>query len=170
VYQNKDHTNQRHIVIKSNNIDISNLRSLLEIAKKVSKLINIGDNIFLYGALGVGKTTFVRNLINQLQNENKINITEVLSPTFNILNEYIINNMSLNHYDLYRIKHKEELDNLRLFEEKDVINIVEWPEIIKNNKIKSINFDFSYSPNFKNRSLIISSNYSNKIIDEFRKL
>ena len=168
MYQNKDHTNQKHIVTKTNKIDISNQKNLLEITKKISKLINKGDNLFLYGELGVGKTTFARNFINQLQYLNKTNLTEVLSPTFSILNEYKINNLNIKHYDLYRVKQIEELDNLGLFEEKDDINIIEWPAILKSYKIKIIKFDFSYSENFENRNLIISSNYKNKIVDEFK--
>ena len=168
MYQNKDHTSQRHIVTKSNIIDISNQKILFEITNKISKLIGKGDNLLLYGELGVGKTTFTKFLINQLQSENKINITEVLSPTFNILNDYQINNLNVKHYDLYRIKQKEELDNIGLFEEKDAINIIEWPEILKSKDIKYLKFEFSYSENFQNRNLIISSNYKNKIIDEFK--
>ena len=168
MYQNKDHTSQRHIVTKSNIIDISNQKILFEITNKISKLIRKGDNLLLYGELGVGKTTFTKFLINQLQSENKINITEVLSPTFNILNDYQINNLNIKHYDLYRVKQKEELDNLGLFEEKNAINIVEWPEILKSYKIKNIKFNFSYSENFEKRSLRISSNYNNKIVDEFK--
>tara|TARA_Y100001970_G_scaffold284928_1_gene403357 strand:+ start:622 stop:1128 length:507 start_codon:yes stop_codon:yes gene_type:complete len=168
VYQNKDHTNLKHIVTKSSIIDITDQRSLLEISGKISRLINRGDNLFLYGELGVGKTTFARNLINQLQFLNKSNSTEVLSPTFNLLNEYKINNLNIKHYDLYRVRRKEELNNIDLFEEKDAINIIEWPEILNSYKVKSIYFNFSYSDNFKNRSLIISSNYSNEIVDEFK--
>ena len=67
MYQSKDHTNQKHIVTKSNNIDITDQKSLLEITRKLSRLVSQGDNLFLYGELGVGKTTFVRNFINQLQ-------------------------------------------------------------------------------------------------------
>ena len=77
MYQNKDHTNQRHIVIKSNNIDVSNQKSLLEISKKISKLLNKGTNLFLYGEIGVGKTTFARFLINQLQDQHNIKISAV---------------------------------------------------------------------------------------------
>tara|TARA_B100000965_G_scaffold335897_1_gene301935 strand:+ start:592 stop:1098 length:507 start_codon:yes stop_codon:yes gene_type:complete len=168
VYQNKGHTNLKHIVTKSSIIDITDQRSLLEISGKISRLINRGDNLFLYGELGVGKTTFARNLINQLQFLNKSNSTEVLSPTFNLLNEYKINNLNIKHYDLYRVRRKEELNNIDLFEEKDAINIIEWPEILNSYKVKSIHFNFSYSENFKNRSLIISSNYSNEIVDEFK--
>ena len=168
MYQNKDHTSQKHIVTKSNNIDISDEKSLLKVTNKLVNLIKKGDNLFLYGELGVGKTTFTRILINQLQSKHRINTTEVLSPTFNILNEYLINNLNVKHYDLYRIKQQEELDNLGLFEEKESISIIEWPEVLKLTDIKYIKFDFSYSDNFKNRNLIISANYTNKIIDEFK--
>ena len=168
MYQNKDHTSQKHIVTKSNNIDISEEKSLLKVANKLANLVKKGDNFFLYGELGVGKTTFTRILINKLQSEHKINRTEVLSPTFNILNEYKINDLNVKHYDLYRIKQQEELDNLGLFEEKESINIIEWPEILKLTDIKYIKFDFSYSDNFRNRNLIISANYNNKVINEFK--
>tara|TARA_B100000401_G_C52384561_1_gene521219 strand:- start:97 stop:609 length:513 start_codon:yes stop_codon:yes gene_type:complete len=170
VYQNKDHTNQRHTVTKSSNIDISEQKFLFEITSKISNLLDKGDNLLLFGELGVGKTTFVRFLINELQSKKNIDTTEVLSPTFNILNEYQINNINIKHYDLYRIKQKEELENLDLFQEKDVINIIEWPEIISSRNINYIKLEFSYSDNFKKRWLVISSNYNNKIIDEFKKI
>ena len=168
MYQNKDHTNQKHIVTKSNNIDISNQKSLSEIAKRISNLIQRGDNFFLFGQIGVGKTTFVKFLINHLQSNHNINTTEVLSPTFNILNDYLINNFYIKHYDLYRIKQTEELDNLGLFEDKDAINIIEWPETVKISSVKFIKFEFSYSKDYKKRYLIISSNYNNNIVNEFK--
>ncbi len=168
MYQNKDHTNQRHIVTKSNYIDISDQKSLFKTTKKISNLIKQGDNFLLYGEIGVGKTTFTKFLINHLQSKNNIETTEVLSPTFNILNDYQINDLNIKHYDLYRVKQKEELDNLGIFEEKNSINIIEWPEILKSYNIKFVKLDFSYSNDFKNRNLIISSNYSNNIIDEFK--
>ena len=170
MYQNKDHTNQRHTVTKSSNIDISEQKFLFEITSKISNFLDKGDNLLLFGELGVGKTTFVRFLINELQSKKNIDTTEVLSPTFNILNEYQINNINIKHYDLYRIKQKEELENLDLFQEKDVINIIEWPEIISLRNINYIKLEFSYSDNFKKRWLVISSNYNNKIIDEFKKI
>ena len=168
MYQNKDHTNQKRIVTKSNNIDISNQKSLSEIAKRISNLIQRGDNFFLFGQIGVGKTTFVKFLINHLQSIYNINTTEVLSPTFNILNDYLINDFNIKHYDLYRIKQTEELDNIGLFEDKDAINIIEWPETVKISSVKFIKFEFSYSKDYKKRHLIISSNYNNNIVNEFK--
>lgn len=168
MYQNKDHTSQKHIVTKTSNIDITDQKNLKKITDKITNLINKGDNLFLYGDLGVGKTTFARLLINNFQIKKNLNLSEVLSPTFNILNEYDIENFTIKHYDLYRIKQLEELDNLSLFEDKEAINIIEWPEILNSIKIKRIEFHFSYSNNFENRNLIIASNYNSKIIDEFK--
>ena len=163
-----DLTNQMPIATKSSKIDISLEKNTESISKKFSNFIKKGDIVFFYGEIGVGKTTFTRFLINHLQSKHNINTTEVLSPTFNILNDYQINNLNVKHYDLYRIKQKEELDNIGLFEDKGAINVIEWPEILKSYNIKCIKFDFSYSDDFENRNLIISSNYSNKIIDEFK--
>ena len=70
--------------------------------------------------MGVGKTTFVRYLINGFQKNNKLKITEVTSPTFNLLNEYQINKIKINHYDLFRIKSIEEIKNLDLFENNKI--------------------------------------------------
>ena len=168
MYQNKDHTSQKHIVTKTDNIDISDQRNLLEVTSKLVNLIGKGDNLFLYGDIGVGKTTFTKFLINNLQIKNKLNKSEVLSPTFNILNEYQVKNINIKHIDLYRIKNKDEINNLGLFEESDALKIIEWPEILEPIKINKIEFHFSYSNNFKNRSLIISANYKNKLVDEFK--
>ena len=143
MYQNKDHINQKHIVTKSNNIDISDLNKLKEVASKISSFIEKGDNFYLFGELGVGKTIFTRFLINQLQIQKNLNTTEVLSPTFNILNEYKIENITIKHFDLYRIKSKDELANLGLFEEKEDINLIEWPEIINAKDVKKIEFHFN---------------------------
>ena len=163
-----DLTNQMPIATKSSKIDISDQKSLLEVAGKLANLVDKGDIFLLYGQIGVGKTTFTRFLINNLEIKNTLNKSDVLSPTFNILNEYQINNLIIKHFDLYRIKNKKELSNLGLFEDKEAVKIIEWPEILEPIKINKIEFHFSYSNDFKNRNLIISTNYKNQIINEFK--
>ena len=66
-------------------MQLKSLDETKNFSKYVSKIISAGDVIFLYGEIGVGKTTFVRFFINHLQNKNKIKKTDVLSPTFNIV-------------------------------------------------------------------------------------
>ena len=163
-----DLTNQMPIATKSSKIDISDQKSLLEVAGKFTNLVDKGDIFLLYGQIGVGKTTFARFLINNLEIKNTLNKSDVLSPTFNILNEYQINNLIIKHFDLYRIKNKTELSNLGLFEDEEAVKIIEWPEILEPIKINKIEFHFSYSNDFKNRNLIISTNYKNQIINEFK--
>tara|TARA_Y100000816_G_C25543125_1_gene294475 strand:- start:3 stop:482 length:480 start_codon:yes stop_codon:yes gene_type:complete len=150
-------------------INISEEKDTKSVAEKFSKLIRIGDFILLSGNLGVGKTTFIKHIINSLQKINKQKISEVPSPTFNIINEYQIKNILIKHYDLYRVNNKKELNNLGIQENlKKQITFVEWPGLIKKLKIKkSINLTFKYNNNFTKRYLkIISKN--KKIINEFK--
>ena len=78
------------IATKNDKIDLSSEKKVKELANKILKNIKTGDIFFLYGEMCVGKTTFVRYLINGLQKDKNSNITEVTSPTFGLLNEYKI--------------------------------------------------------------------------------
>ena len=100
--------------------------------------------------MGVGKTTFIRYLINKFQKNNKLKITEVTSPTFNLLNEYQINKIKINHYDLFRLKSNEEIKDLNLFENNNnTITLIEWPEIIEEKPKNLIELIFEYEKDFK---------------------
>ena len=79
---------------------ISSIRELEKITKRIKKILLPGDTVFLYGEIGVGKTTFSRLLINSYEKENKIKKSEVLSPTFNIVFEYEIRKFKIQHFDL----------------------------------------------------------------------
>ena len=84
------------------------------------------------GEIGVGKTTFTRYLINYLQKKKASKITEVLSPTFNLLYEYDLKKFKIMHYDLYRLQNEKELNTLGIFQENEnAIKIIEWPSLIK---------------------------------------
>jgi tRNA threonylcarbamoyl adenosine modification protein YjeE len=83
---------------------VKSLDHLNTISKAISQKLEKGDCIFLIGEIGVGKTTFTRHLINNLQKQKELKETEVLSPTFNLLYEYDIKDLKIMHYDLYRIK------------------------------------------------------------------
>ena len=120
-----------HIATKGSKIDISSEKKLEEYANNLSSKLKKGETYFLIGEMGVGKTTFVKYLINNLQIKYKQKVTEVTSPTFNIMNEYNLGNLIIKHYDLYRINSSNELKNLNLFNNDNEISLIEWPQIIK---------------------------------------
>ena len=157
------------IATRSGKINISKEKDTKLVAERLSKLINLGDFILLTGNLGVGKTTFIKYIINSLQRKNRKEISEVPSPTFNITNEYQIKKILIKHYDLYRIKNESELINLGIQENlKKQITLVEWPEIVKKLKIKnSISLIFKYNKNYTERYLTIISK-NKQLINEFK--
>ena len=107
-----------------------NLSQIDTISKKILSNLSSTDCIFLFGELGSGKTTFTRSLINGLQEKNKINKTEDLSPTFNLLYEYEIKSLKVMHYDLYRLEDIKEVDQLGIFENSSAIFLVCFSEEI----------------------------------------
>ena len=74
---------------------VKSLDHLNLLSKKVANNLAEKDFIYLIGEIGVGKTTFTRNIINYLQEINGLKATEVLSPTFNLLYEYDIKNIKI---------------------------------------------------------------------------
>jgi len=144
------------IATSGDRLILSSEKKTEELAKKLQKKLNPGDIIFFYGEMGVGKTTFIRFLINEFQKKNEIILTEVTSPTFNIMNEYYINRIKINHYDLFRLKSSQETKNLGLFENRlDTINLVEWPEIIEEKPKNLIELIFEYDDEYQKRKVQI---------------
>ena len=136
---------------------VRSLEHLNQISKKISLKLENGDCIFLIGEIGVGKTTFSRYLINNLQNQKGLKETEVLSPTFNLLYEYEIKDLKIMHYDLYRIKKATELDNLGIFSENEkTVKIIEWPDLIKTPLTNKLEIYLEYGEIDKERKMKIN--------------
>jgi tRNA threonylcarbamoyladenosine biosynthesis protein TsaE len=137
---------------------ISSILDLQKISNRIKKILLPGDVIFLYGQIGVGKTTFARLLINNYENEKKLRKSEVLSPTFNIAFEYDIKDFTIQHYDLYRLENEKEIKNIGLFENlEENIFIIGWPELIKNKPINRIDLFFEYTKDMNERTLAIKT-------------
>ena len=137
-------------------MQLKSLEETKNFSKYISKIISAGDIIFLYGEIGVGKTTFVRFFINHLQNKNKIKKTDVLSPTFNIVYDYKAGNIKILHYDLYRLKNYRDIAQLGMFEtSNDHIKIVEWPELIIPKPKDRVDIQFKYSKLMNSREVKI---------------
>ena len=136
---------------------IISLEQLNSLSKKVADYIKAKDCIFLTGDIGVGKTTFTRYLINYLQKKEGSKITEVLSPTFNLLYEYDLKKFKIMHYDLYRINNRKELNNLGIFQENEnAIKIIEWPSVIKIPKSDKLEIHLDYAKQDNERKLKLS--------------
>lgn len=88
--------------------------------------IKQGTVIVLEGDLGAGKTTFARALIKSLTG-----VDNVISPTFNLVQVYEGKGLKIWHYDLYRIKHFLELEELAIEEALNDIIIMEWHQLAK---------------------------------------
>ena len=135
---------------------VKSLDHLNKISKTISQKLENGDCVFLVGEIGVGKTTFTRYLINNLQNQRGLKETEVLSPTFNLLYEYEIKDLKIMHYDLYRIKKVNELDHLGIFSEnKKTVKIIEWPDLIKTPLTNKLEIYLEYGENNNERKMRI---------------
>ena len=137
-------------------MQLKTLEDTQNFSKNISKIISAGDIIFLYGEIGVGKTTFVRFFVNYLESKNGIKNSNVLSPTFNIVYDYDVGNLKILHYDLYRLKNYKDISQLGMFEtSNDSIKIVEWPELIESKPKDRVDIQFQYSKLIDSRKVKI---------------
>ena len=124
---------------------LNSIEDTFDLSKKIGKLLSKGDVIFLYGEIGVGKTTFVRGLINKLEVEKGMVKSQILSPTFNIVFDYEIKKLKIMHYDLFRLKNSTDINELGIFAEiEDHITLIEWPELIEKKPKNRIEMFFGY--------------------------
>jgi tRNA threonylcarbamoyladenosine biosynthesis protein TsaE len=157
-----------HIATNSEIIDISLEVKTAELAKKFSKILKKSDVVFFHGEIGVGKTTFIRHIINCLQANNHLNPTEVTSPTFNLVNEYDVGIFIIQHYDLYRLTSSDETKNIGLLEnQKEIVTLIEWPDKINTKIDNKIDLFFEYAEDMKKRFLFIKG-LSNEKLNEIK--
>ena len=138
-------------------MELNSLKDTFDLSKKIGKLLSNGDAIFLYGEIGVGKTTFVRGLINNFEVQRGTNESQILSPTFNIVFDYVIKELKIMHYDLYRLKNSKDINELGIFAEiENCITLIEWPELIEKKPDDRIELFFNYlEENLDKRNLEI---------------
>ncbi len=145
------------IAIKDSTIDITSEKLTKELAKEFTKYLKGGEFVFLYGEMGVGKTTFVKYFINEYQKINNLTQSEITSPTFSLLNEYQVKDIRIKHYDLFRINRKEDINNLDIFEKDNkLITLIEWPQLIADKQdTKFITLTFNYLNQLNDRTVDI---------------
>ena len=130
---------------------VSDLSQLQKTAEALLKNFP-GDRVFaFYGAMGAGKTTFIKAICKELGSADY-----VTSPTFALINEYSTSDGSvIYHFDFYRIKKLEEAFDLGF---EDYIYsgnycFIEWPEMIESLLLKGI-VEVRIQETEKNRRLI----------------
>ncbi len=102
------------------------LKDTEALAKRVADTLTGGEVIVLSGDLGAGKTTFTKGLAKALGVES-----EVTSPTFTIMNVYEEGRLKLNHLDMYRIEHEDDLYELGVEDAigGDTVTVIEWNKL-----------------------------------------
>ncbi len=111
-------------------ITISSLEDLPDAVEKFRSEVGESRKFALFGEMGVGKTTFINELMRQMEVNDHTS-----SPTFSIINEYFSVNYGLiYHLDFYRIENELEAVNLGIVEIFEANNycFIEWPEKIAN--------------------------------------
>ncbi len=133
------------------------LSELTILINKISNKLKIGNVIYLRGELGSGKTAITKILIQNLFKKYKKKIPIVTSPTFNIVQYYLVNKkMIIAHYDLYRLKKSSDINNIGLYDLEDkMISIIEWPELIKKKHKNRIEIKLSYTKKDNERNVSI---------------
>ncbi|MDE6501410.1 MAG: tRNA (adenosine(37)-N6)-threonylcarbamoyltransferase complex ATPase subunit type 1 TsaE [Ruminococcus sp.] len=99
----------------------------IKTAEKIGSLLKSGDMIAYKGGLGAGKTTFTRGIASGLGLGDCVS-----SPTFTLVNEYRGENITLYHFDMYRIQTEDGLESTGFFDYpfEDNIAVIEWSENI----------------------------------------
>jgi tRNA threonylcarbamoyladenosine biosynthesis protein TsaE len=105
-------------------LDLAEEADTAALGERLALAARPGDVIALYGDLGAGKTTLARALIRRLIGPD----TEAPSPTFTLVQTYPAPDLTIWHFDLYRLNDPGEARELGLEEAVDGLALIEWPE------------------------------------------
>ncbi len=130
-----------------------------QFAKNMASILKKGDIVILSGELGAGKTKFTEGILEHFNLEN-----EISSPTFTIVNEYKNDEISIFHFDLYRLSDVYEFENIGGEEYLDKgICIFEWGELIEDNLQNDyIKISFEKDPDDENARKLVIDTYGNR--------
>lgn len=111
-------------------IVLSSLQDLPRAARVFLQSLGERRLVAFYGAMGAGKTTFIKAVCDAL------GVTDVVnSPTFAIVNEYYSERLAENvfHFDFYRIRHADEVRDLGFddYLRSGCFCLMEWPELVE---------------------------------------
>ena len=130
-------------------LNLINEAATLAAGKRLSQIVESGLIIYLHGNLGAGKTTFVRGFLHGLGHVGKVK-----SPTYTLVEPYVIADFNIYHFDLYRFIDEEEWEfaGFRDFFNPSTVCFVEWPEKAEN-LLPISDIDIYLQPNNEGRIL-----------------
>ena len=110
-------------------LTLKNETETLALGAKIASVIHGGLNIWLRGDLGAGKTTLARGMLRGLGYQGKVK-----SPTYTLVESYVISGITFYHFDLYRFMSEEEWEEagFREYFNSTSVCLVEWPEKASN--------------------------------------
>jgi len=137
-------------------------------AARIASAVTTPCSIALQGDLGAGKTTFARGFLQALGHKGNVK-----SPTYTILEPYQIGDITINHFDLYRLADPEELELIGAHEmfNDNTINLIEWPEQGEG-WLPEMDLWIKIEHLAEGRNVVISGNtkLGNRILEELLKL
>jgi len=140
------------------------------LARKIAMLVRPGDVILLKGDLGAGKSIFARAFIQALCGED----TEVPSPTFTLVQTYEAPPFLVWHFDLYRLTHEADVDELGIDEAyAGGVSLIEWPERLGTDHLPlhALEIDFQYgSHGNENERILRLSGWDGRRWEEIGRL
>lgn len=106
-------------------LDLADEAATARVAAALAALAQAGDVIALAGDLGTGKTAFARAFVRALTDPDE----EVPSPTFTLTQTYDADDLTIWHFDLYRLERPEDALELGIEDAfADGVSLIEWPD------------------------------------------